>query len=364
MTQRIRVAHLVQHLATGGLERMASSLAIMGETQGVDSVLVGYLGATDFRASLQARGVQTALIETSPGLAPSLPIRLARWLFRERIDLLHTHHLGPFVYGSVAAHLARIPHVHTEHSHEFYDVARRRAFGRVMPHLSRTIAVTKQVAEFHKLSLGNRIQVIENGVAIGAPPDANARPQARLLMGLSDEGFVIGCVARLAPEKRHDRLLDAFVRMRHKGQLVLIGEGPSRGALEARVAALGIASRVHFLGIQSHPEALLPGLDVITLASDREGLPMALLEGMAASVPVVATAVGGIPTLLAGDAGIAVAPEDPDLFTAALDALAADPTRRRALGERGRARAIAHHSLEAMSAAYVSVYREELKRCA
>lgn len=343
---------------------MASSLALMGEAQGVDGVLVGYLGATDYRASLTERGIKTALLETAPGLAPSLPLRLAHWLIQERIDVIHTHHLGPFVYGAAAARIARIPHVHTEHSHEFYDVARRRAFGRAMPHLSRTIAVTKQVAEFHRTSLGNSIEVIENGVAIGALPDERARAQARLQLGVPNDAFVIGCVARLAPEKRHDRLLEAFVRMTQPGHLVLIGDGPSRASLEAQVVALGIASRVHFLGAQLNPEALLPGLDVITLASDREGLPMALLEGMAASIPVVATEVGGIPTLLANDAGIAVPPDDWDLFAAAFDALAADPTRRHALGARGRARAIAHHSLEAMSAAYVNVYREELKRCA
>ena len=364
MTKRIRVAHLVQHLATGGLERMASSLALVGQAQGVDSILVGYLGATDYRASLHARGVKTALLETGPGLAPSLPLRLAHWLMQERIDVLHTHHLGPFVYGAAAARIARIPHVHTEHSHEFYDVARRRAFGRVMPHLSRTIAVTKQVAEFHQESLGNHIEVIENGVAIGALPDAKARTLARALLGRAEDDFVIGCLARLAPEKRHDRLFDAFARMQQRGHLVLIGDGPSRRALELLAEGLGIEMRVHFLGTQLHPEVLMPGLDVLTLASDREGLPMALLEGMAASVPVVATAVGGIPALLANDAGIAVPPEDCALFAATLDALAADPARRQALGARGRARAIAHHSLEAMSAAYVNVYREELKRCA
>jgi glycosyltransferase involved in cell wall biosynthesis len=364
MTHRIRVAHLVQHLATGGLERMASALALMGEAQGVDGVLVGYLGATDYRASLTERGVKTALLQTAPGLAPSLPLRLAQWLMEERIDVLHTHHLGPFVYGAAAARIARIPHVHTEHSHEFYDVPRRRVFGRAMPHLSRTIAVTRQVADFHKQSLGNSIEVIENGVAIGALPDAQARTAARSRLGVPDGAFVVGCVARLAQEKRHDRLLEAFKRMRTPAHLVLIGDGPSRASLETLAAALGLASRVHFLGTQLNPEALLPGLDVITLTSDREGLPMSLLEGMAAAIPVVATAVGGIPALLANDAGIAIAPDDSDLFAASLDALAADPARRETLGARGRARAIAHHSLEAMSAAYVSVYREELKRCA
>ena len=91
---------------------------------------------------------------------------------------------------------------------------------------------------------------------------------------------------------------------------------------------------------------------------------MALLEGMAASIPVVASAVGGIPALLADDVGIAIPENDLSLFAASLDALAADATRRAVLGARGRARARAHHSLEVMSAAYVNVYREELKRCA
>lgn len=364
MKKRIRVAHLVQHLATGGLERMASSLALTGESEGVEGVLVGYLGATEYRASLAELGLQTALLPTSPGLAPSLPWRLSRWLKEERIDVLHTHHLGPFLYGAAAARIARIPHVHTEHSHEFYDVPRRRLFGRAMPYLSRAIAVTQQVAAFHRSALGNELDVIENGVAIGDIPDARARCEARQRLGIAADAFVIGCVARLAPEKRHDRLFEAFARMRTEAELVLIGDGPLRASLMALAAQLNIGSRVHFLGVRANPESLLPGLDVITLASDREGLPMALLEGMAACVPVVASAVGGIPALLADEAGIAVPAEDVDLFAAAFDALSADPAHRHAMGHRGRARAMAQHSLEAMSAAYASVYREELKRCA
>lgn len=363
-TSRIRVAHLVQHLAIGGLERMAASLAQMGNAQGVDAILVGYLGESEFRQALTQRGVRTAMLRTSPGIALGFPFRLARWLVQERVDVLHTHHLGPFIYGFAAAHLARVAHVHTEHSHEFYDVPRRRALGRAMPRLSRTIAVTEQVAAFHQATLGNTIEVIENGVAIGPAPDATARANARALLGFDEKVFVVGCVARLAEEKRHDRLLQAFARMQASAHLVLVGNGPQYASLVNQAEALGIADRTHFLGARSDPEALLPGLDVLTLTSDREGLPMSLLEGMAASIPVVATAVGGIPTLLKDDAGIAVAATEVDLFAAALDALAADPHRRMALGARGRARALAHHSLEAMSAAYVEVYREELRRCA
>lgn len=151
----LRVAHLMQYFAIGGLERMVERLAVASKSQGIESLVIGYLGDGPIRAALEERGVRTLLLDSGPGLHPELVLRLRSVLLREKIDVLHTHHLGPFVYGAPAAVLARCPQVHTEHSHEQYDKPRRRLLGALMSPLSEVVAVTPEVAEFESAFLAD-----------------------------------------------------------------------------------------------------------------------------------------------------------------------------------------------------------------
>lgn len=363
-----RVAHLVQYLRVGGLERMAASLAEESRRIGYRAELVAYLGDGPFRATVEARGVPTALLATGAGLQPSLTWRIAGWLRRNHIDVLHTHHLGPFLYGAPAAWQLGVAHVHTEHSHELYDTPRRRTIGRVLPHVARAVAVSEAVADFHARELGGRLAVIENGVSVPPRATDSERAAARARMGIAPSEHVVGCVARLAPEKRHDVLLEAFARSDVRATLVLVGDGPERASLEAWADGLGVRSRVRFLGEVASPEALLPGIDVVALASEREGLPMALLEAMAFGIPVIATAVGGVPTLLAEGGGLLVAPRDAEGLALGLRLLASDGEARARLGAMARARIEARYSAERMARSYARLYDEALAgrgaRCA
>jgi glycosyltransferase involved in cell wall biosynthesis len=343
---------------------MAASLARHGRALGLDPTMVAYLGDGPFRAAVERSGVRTELVPNAPsGFSPSLPLRLARWLRREKVDVLHTHHLGPFLYGAPAARLAGVAHVHTEHSHELYDAPRRRAIGRSMPRLARVVGVSPEIASFHRRELGSEIDVVPNGVEIPrAPGDAAARSAARARLAIPAEHAVLGCLARLSPEKRHEDLLRALGLAGGRSTLVLLGDGPERGRLEELARELGIASRVRFLGEVSSPEEILPAIDVMALASDREGLPMALLESMAFGIPVVATAVGGIPELLEEGGGVLVRPRDPLSLGIALRLLADDGAGRARLGAHARARVAARYSAERMAARYREIYAEELRR--
>jgi glycosyltransferase involved in cell wall biosynthesis len=365
MDDRIRVAQLIQYFGIGGIERMVEGLVPAFRTRGVDTVVAAYRGDGPVREALSRLGADPVLLPGRAGLDPALPFRLARWLRATRADVLHTHHLGPFIYGAAAARLAGVPHVHTEHSHEIYDAPRRRALGRRMDALAHVVAVSEEIADWRESTLGRRCAVIPNGVPV--PPEASPddRARARSALGLAADDVAVGCVARLAPEKDHRtlvRALAAAVAAAPRLRLVLLGDGTERRALERLAGELGVAARVTFLGARSDVAALLPGLDVFSLASQREGLPLSLLEALAAGLPAVTTAVGEMPRVLDEAGGVAVPPGDPAALASALSLAAGSADWRRAAGAAGRRLIVERYSMGAMADGYVAVYRSMIAR--
>src|SRR5690606_18067206 len=140
------------------------------------------------------------------------------------------------------------------------------------------------------------------------PPPARAA--IRQSLSLQADALVFGCVARLTPEKRHVDLVDAFARMHAtfpQARLVLLGDGPLQGEIEARVVSLGVAGAVRMTGMRPDVEAILPALDVGMLVSSTEGMSNAILEMMASGLPMIATDVGGNPSLVqTGTTGLLV----------------------------------------------------------
>jgi glycosyltransferase involved in cell wall biosynthesis len=325
--------------------------------------VAAYRGDGPVRQALEARGADAVLLPGRAGLDPLLPFRLARWIRSSGADVLHTHHLGPFIYGAAAARLTGVPHVHTEHSHEIYDAPRRLAMGRRMDALSTVVAVSEEISAWRQATLGRGCLVVPNGVPTPALPSAEDRERARRTIGLAEGEVAVGCVARLAPEKDHATLVRAVhtaLATAPRIRLVLVGDGPEREALHALADGLGIADRVIFLGSRSDVAVLLPGLNVFALASRREGLPLSLLEALANGLPAVVTAVGEMPRVLEGGGGVTVPPGDVAALSGALVHAALSPSWRASTGGAGRARVRAAYSMDAMADAYVSVYRAAL----
>ena len=143
----------------------------------------------------------------------------------------------------------------------------------------------------------------------------------------------------------------------------IVGEGPDRAELESEIGRLGIGDRVHLLGERRDVPELLARADVFVLSSASEGMPVSVLEAMAAGLPVVGSKVGGIPELVVdGETGLLVEPGDPDELAAAIGRLAADPELRRQLGEAGRERAQGRFALDTFRRAHVELYSRELAR--
>ncbi len=365
MARPIRVAQLIQYFGIGGIERMVEGFVPPFSARGVDTVVAAYRGDGPVRQALEARGARATLLPGRAGLDPLLPFRIARWIRTSGADVLHTHHLGPFIYGAAAARLAGVPHVQTEHSHEIYDAPRRRAIGRRMDGLATVVAVSEEIASWREATLGRRCTVIPNGVPVPPIATPELRARARAVLGLEPDDVAVGCVARLAPEKDHATLVRAVHAALPTGprlRLVLVGDGPERATLESLSSDLGLADRVLFLGSRSDVAGLLPGLDLFTLASRREGLPLSLLEALAAGIPAVTTAVGEMPRVLSGGAGRTVPAGDVPALATAMAAAATDPAWRRTAGASGRELVRSSYSMGAMADAYVHVYRSALHR--
>jgi glycosyltransferase involved in cell wall biosynthesis len=197
--------------------------------------------------------------------------------------------------------------------------------------------------------------VVPNGIDVTAwHPDAAARSSVRAELGLAPDALLLGFVARVDAKKRHDLLLDAIAGC-DSVSLILVGRGTDAadGAIARRIRALGLGDRVVALGERNDVPRLTAALDVACCASDYEGFPNSLLEGMACGVCCVASDVGGVREVLA-DTGVVVTDSTAAGFARALETVLRDDARRNALAAAGHTRAVASFSVQAMTDATIA----------
>ncbi|WP_313698666.1 glycosyltransferase [Achromobacter sp.] len=255
---------------------------------------------------------------------------------RGRFDVVNTHSRSDTVRAAMGARLAGTPLiVRTRHLAKPINSLYAYTW---LAH--RVIAVSKHV---HRQLLDrgaspSSIAIVHSPIVV---PEYDSQRSVRQELGLPDDALVVGCVAVMRAEKGHADLIDAFHRVLTafpQAHLVLAGDGmPVFERLKAQVAALGIESRVHFLGRRNDIGNVLQAFDVFALPTHREAFGTAFVEAAAMGVPVIGTDVGGVPeTMQAGVTGLLVPPQDPAALAAALESLLGDPERRRRMGEAGR----------------------------
>lgn len=319
----------------------------------------------------RARGYPTYVLPLTRTVDASWTRQALNLIKSERVDLIHAHEFAMNTYGALLSTLAHVPCVTTIHGKNYSsDRWHRRAAYRLVARRTKMIAVSDDIRNFLATAVGvsaHRITTIANGIHIEryAATDA-ARVQLRTELGLSMHQPVIGSIGRLELVKGHAHLLDAarLVCARYPDAIfVLAGQGQLHEALARQAETLGIGRNVRFLGYRDDVAAVLAGLDIFALPSLSEGLPLSLLEAMAAGKPVIASNVGGIPEVIRdGDSGLLARPAAPTELADGILTLLADRLRARAMAENARAIVSARFGMGAMVNAYEGLYRQLLAR--
>ena len=257
-------------------------------------------------------------------------------------DVVHTHGYRADVIDAPAARRAGFGTITTVHGftsgdwrNRLYEAVQMRAFRR----FDAAVAVSQPLAEVlaRRGVPASRLRTIVNAWRPASQPAERA--EARRALGVSADGFRVGFVGRLTREKGADLLIQAVARLHQEGIAVsVVGDGGERRALETLAGRLGVAEGVTWHGVVPDAGRLMRAFDVLVMPSRTEGTPIALFEAMAASVPVVAAAVGGVPDVV-GDAGAVLVPADrPDALADAILQVRSDPASagRRAATARRR----------------------------
>lgn len=367
--QPIRIAMVVHGLAGGGLERAVRDLTLQLHERGFQPAVFSTAQLGLYFEELESRGVPVSDCRgTGGGLRiPGVPRLLLRKLREFQPDIIHSHS-GTILPSSVSRLLLRSPRlIFTDHGR--YPEPRWVSYVEraCLTQVDRYVAVAEELARYVQgyLAMAEPPLVIPNGIDQRpySGPAATSREALRAEWEIAPEEVLLMSVGRLAPVKNHSFLLRGLAeaaRTRPEIRLALVGDGSLEPELRAECRQLGLDPRVRWLGFRKDIADCLRAADLFVMSSDSEGLPLVLLEAMAAGLPIVSTEVGGIPTALEGS-GLLVPPRDVPRLAAAITALAGDPARRRALGQAAQQRS-ALYSIEAVGERYITLYREVLGR--
>ncbi len=360
-----RVLQVVLSLSPGGTERLVIDICRrLGH--GFDVSVCCLDGEGAWASELRDRDIEVIALNRRSGFRPEIGRQIARLAEERGVDLLHCHQYSPFVYGRLAKYwLPRLKLVYTEHG-RLSDAPPSWKRQLVNPVLSRfdgpIVAVSDELRRFMIDSRfpRERVAVIHNGIDTASLPSPGDRHRARTLLGLKDEAFVAVTVARMDPVKDFPCLLDGFALVRQvvpHAVLLMVGDGPERAALTERAQQPDLAGSVVFLGLRPDVRAVLPAADLYVNSSISEGISITILEAMASGLPVVATAAGGTPEVLAdGSAGVLVPIRNPIRLAQAMISLAADPGARATLATLGRRRVESSFTIQRMVAEYARLY--------
>lgn len=369
--RRLRIAHVVLSLDAGGLERIVVNLVAAARRAGHRPLVICLERPGTLAPRAAALGAHVLSLGKRPGLTPGLVPQLRTIFRRLKPDVIHSHQVAALCYAGPAARLAGISAVvHTEHGRHYSARRRTRWLGRVSGlWAERFFCVSQEIADDIcdlRVARRGKVHYLPNGIdprPFASPFDREA---ARARLSVGPENPLIGTVGRLTEIKCHDVLLRGFARLagtRSEVRLLFVGEGPRRAELEALAAALGIADRVYFTGYQPDPENYLRLMDVFALTSRSEGMPLAVLEAWAADVPVVATAVGGLPGMIEdGRTGLLLPPHDDAAVARAFARVLDDRPLAARLRMAAREEFDRAYQLDAMAERYERHYRDLLTK--
>ena len=358
--ERVKIVHVLAPSAWGGVESVVTALASLQQEAGHDVTVCAVLtdpGAGAFVSAVTNRGIRVV----HENVAPRAYLRERRFV-REvcravGAGIVHTHGYRADVVNSGLSRA--FPIVSTAHGftgggprNRLYEFLQRRSYRRY----DAVAAVSGPLASRLTGIAARRLVTIVNGYGGHGP--IVGRDEARSALCIAPQAPAVAWVGRLSYEKAADVMMEAVALLDRPVDCYMAGDGPERSALQERAQQLGITDRVHWLGAVAGVGALLQAFDVIVLSSRTEGTPMILLEAMAAGVPVVSTAVGGVPDMIGPGEGVLVPSEVPEALAAGIQIVLDDPVSSMTRAAHARERLRTAYSGRAWAEKYLELYSD------
>ena len=368
----IRLVQVIHGLGIGGMARVTADLVRHLQGNGYQISIFCTHVRGELAEEVEALGCDVHFEEPRGRLGHwSLPLRIWQYLRRVQPDVVHTQHFSALMDATMAARMAGVPAlVHTDHS-KLYPIPRRHVI------IERLMAAwvdaycacslhTKNDLVRHIGVPADQVHVMLNGLDFDRLPDRKDGLRVRESLGIPSEARVLGTIARLEPQKSQDVMIDAMPAILQEfpdTHLVIVGGGSLESSLRDRVNASGLHHRVHLTGWQSEPDPYLAAMDIFMLSSLFEGLPIAILQAMAAGLPVVSTDAGGVKEVIHHERhGIIVPERNAGAYAKATIDFLRRPEAVRAYGVAAQAYYGEHLRAACMVCEYDRVYRECLSR--
>lgn len=368
--KKIKVVQIVPMLGPGGAERVAVDIARGLNRQRFEVAFISIWRRVgcELENLLDNCDVCVEYLGKGLGFDGRIYPRLHRALRDYRPDVVHSH-LHVLRYALPSLMLLKPPlMLHTVHNLAEREVEPRaqRIQRYALSHRVIPVAVSREVAlSLERLYGISPCRVIANGIPTShyACPRIT-RSEWRVREGFTDDQVLFVCVARLAPQKNHAVLLKAFAEGPGgdpKAHLVLVGDGPLRDRLQGQAESIGLARRIHFLGVRTDIPDVLGAMDVFVLSSDWEGNPLSVMEAMASGLPIVSTAAGGVPDLFAnGREGFLVPRGDAQALSGSMLFLLRDQETRQSMGAGAARHAKENFDVSRMVQQYEQLYENPL----
>lgn len=366
---RIRLAHVVNSLNPGGTERLVVDMttSLLAD---FDVIVLCLDEAGAWAHPVRDRGIPVYGLRRQPGIDLSVAWRLAERLREFRIDIVHAHQSSAWFYSALARLWCRRPRLLFEEHGRFFPEADR-PLKRFVNHFlirrltHRCVAVSEDVrrrlVRYEGLKPSD-IEVVYNGALTVQPMEAAERQRVRTDLGFSPDHFVIGTIGRFDPVKNLPMLVTALAEVMHDSErfrAVMVGDGPEFPAIQRQVEASGLIDRIVLTGHRDDARQLVQALDLFVLSSLSEGTSMALLEAVAAGVPVAVTDVGGNGEIVEAEhTGWVIPSGDAKALSAVLGDALAHPEHARRMAEAGRRRFEERFTFQHMMDAYRELYAE------
>lgn len=373
MSRKINILQYIETSGPGGAETVLINLAGNLDRARFNPSVV--IHRSDWlHEQLKKADIPTTIIPCEKSWDIGFLRKLVRTCREQKINIIHSHLFGAGLYACLAGFLLRVPVITTFHNELFLPGSSERYLAlknMLIRNLAHKIVIVADFMKEDYISKGDypadKMVTVYNGIEFDPPGSADDLDEFRRELGVTEDDLVVGHVANFRPPKGHRYLLEAAAevcRGNPRAKFMLVGEfgdGSIKSEVDSLIVKYQLESRIIMLGFRSDVSRLLKIMDIFVLPSISEGHPLSVVEAMAASKPVVATNVGGLPEIVInGETGFLVEPKDVGALRDKINLLLESRDLRETMGRKGRELVTGKFSLATMMKEYEKLFEEAI----